>query len=376
MAISVTRKECQKKLPNRHKLLHHCCNKRNHLKIMRLNKLSRLPLLALLVGLTSVNSFGIEATTNPVGVIQVTALGNSDTLVSIPLKQPAVFNGVINQVGASTIKAEGAPGWTIDEWAVGYYAFVRSGSIAGAYGEITGNTADTITIDVGDGSILVDGPSAPDSFSIHPFLTLDTLFPNGSGVHASASPGARTSEIFIPAFDIGINNAAEATYYYHNGGWRQVGSSLSEDFGSTVLAPDSYFILRNSIATSTTVTFTGEVVMGDLTLPICLGDSSKQDNPIGLQRPIEMTLNESGLSSAFGAGDELLIWDNAVAQQNRLASTASVFTWDSVKWIKDGVDADVGNDPVLVPGNGFIVRKAAGGGLAEIDWSNVPNYGN
>ena len=57
----------------------------------------------------------------------------------------------------------------------------------------------------------------------------------------------------------------------------------------------------------------------------------------------------------------MLIWDNAVAQQNRLASTASVFTWDGSKWIKDGVDADVGNDPVLVPGNGFIVRKAAGG---------------
>ncbi len=343
---------------------------------MRLANLSRMPLLALLAGLTSVNSFGIEATTNPVGVIQVTALGNSDTLISIPLKQPAVFNGVIAEVGATTITAEGSPGWGADDWASGFYAFVRSGDIEGAYGEITGNSANAITIDVGDGSLLVDGPAVADSFSIHPYLTLDTLFPSGSGVHASASAGSRDSEVFIPAVDIGINNASEATYYFSNDAWRKVGAPLDQDFGSAVLAPDSYFILRNNIAASTVVTFTGEVVMGGLTLPVVLGDSEKQDNPIGLQRPIEMTLNESGLASAFETGDELLIWDNSVAQQNRLSSTATVYSWDGAKWIKDGVDADVGDDPIFTPGLGFIVRKASGGNLEEIDWGNLPNYGN
>lgn len=350
---------------------------RKSFEIMRLANLSRLPLLALLVGLSSVNLFGIEATTNPVGVIQVTALGNSDTLISIPLKQPAVFNGVIADVGASTITAEGAPGWGADDWASGFYVFLRSGAVEGAYGEITGNTANAITIDVGDdGTLLVDGPAADDSFSIHPYLTLDTLFPSGSGVHASSSAGSRSSEVFIPAVDLGINNASDATYYFSGDAWRKIGSPLDQDFGSTVLAPDSYFILRNNINTSTTVTFTGEVVMGGLTLPIILGDAEKQDNPIGLQRPIEMTLNQSGLSSAFDSGDELLIWDNSVAQQNRLSSQATVYTWDGAKWIKDGVDADVGDDPILTPGLGFIVRKASGGNLEEVDWNNLPNYGN
>ena len=71
---------------------------------MRLAKLSHLPLLSILVGFFSVQAFGIEAVTNPVGVLQVTALGDSDTLISIPLKQPAVFNGVIGGLTADTLK--------------------------------------------------------------------------------------------------------------------------------------------------------------------------------------------------------------------------------------------------------------------------------
>ena len=342
---------------------------------MRLAKLSHLPLLSILVGFFSVQAFGTEAVTNPVGVIQVTALGDSDTLISIPLKQPAVFNGVIGGLTADTLTAEGSPRWAANEWAGSYYGFIRSGNVEGAYASIVSNTADTLTLDAG-GSLLEDGPALADSVSIHPFWTLSSLFPDGAGVHESPSAASRSSEIFIPAIAEGINNAADATYYYLAGVWRKVGAALDADFGDTILYPDSYFILRNGIPSSTTVTFTGEVVMSGLSLPVVLGDTSEQDNPIGLQRPIEMTLNESGLSATFEAGDTLLIWDNADPKQNRLAADAVSYTWDGGKWIKDGVDVDVGDDAVFTPGLGFIVRKAAGGGLDEIDWSNLPNYGN
>ncbi|MDA0348287.1 MAG: TIGR02597 family protein [Verrucomicrobia bacterium] len=344
---------------------------------MRLAKLSHLPLLTILVGFFSVQAFGIEAVTNPVGVIQITALGNSDTLISMPLKQPAVFNGVIGGLTTDTLTVQGSPGWDPDEWAGAYYGFVRSGDVEGAYASIVSNTADTLKLDVGlDGTLLVDGPAVNDSVSIHRFWTLDSLFPDGAGVHASPSAGSRSSEIFIPAVAEGINNAADATYYYLGVKWRKVGALLDAEFGDTILYPDSYFILRNDVAGNTTVTFTGEVVMGGLSLPVVIGDTLQQDNPIGLQRPIEMTLIESGLSDSFEAGDELLIWDNSAAKQNRLAGDATVYTWDGAKWIKDGVNVDVGNDAVFTPGLGFIVRKKAGGGLAEIDWSNLPNYGN
>ena len=126
------------------------------------------------------------------------------------------------------------------------------------------------------------------------------------------------------------------------------------------------------------MTFTGEVVMGDLGLPLVFQDSSQQDNLIGLQRPIEMSLDESGLatSGAFEAGDELLVWDNAEAKQNRLTADATVYTWDGAKWVKDGGSDDVGAELVFTPGTGFIIRKATGTEVNDVDWVNNPNYGN
>lgn len=341
---------------------------------MRLVKLSRLPLLFSFIGSLSVQSFGIEATTNPVGVIQISALGESDTLVSIPLKQPAVFNGVVDGTSGVELTAAGSPGWTADEWADSFYAFVRTGASAGMYATIDGNTASSISLDVDDLAAVVQG----DSFSIHPYWTLSLLFPQGAGVHESSSHVERNTEIFIPGFGEGINLGADATYYLLDGDWYKVGAPLTETFNDAILLPDSYFVLRNNIATNTTVTFTGEVVMGDLGLPLIYQDQSEQDNIVGLQRPIEMSLDESGLASsgAFNAGDQLLVWDNAVAAQNRLLSTATVYTWDGAKWIKDGVDADAGADLVFTPGRGFIIRKAVGANVNQDNWVNAPNYGN
>ena len=262
---------------------------------MRLAKLSRLALLIAVLGSFSVNAFAIEATTNPVGVIQKTALGDSDTIVSIPLKRPAVFNGVIASINGAVLTAEGSPGWTPDEWAGSYYAFARSGNAEGGYGTLVGNTANSIEFeDSLDDSGLVPG----DSFSIHPYWTLDALFPDGSGVHESANHVERDTEIFVPdAAGLGINLGAEAVYYYEDGAFRQVGGDLDADAGSTVLTPDTYFVVRNNISTATTVTFTGEVVMTKLSLPLIATDTGEQDNIVGLQRPIEMTLDESGLGA-------------------------------------------------------------------------------
>ena len=340
---------------------------------MRFTKLSRLPLLFTIIGSSAVQIFGIEAVTNPVGIIQVNALGDSDTLVSIPLKQPGVFNGVVNSTAGNVLTAEGNPGWSADEWVDTHYAFLRSGAAVGFYAAITGNSADSLTLDVEDLADLAGG----DSFSIHSFWTLDLLFPQGMGVNASASHADRASEIFIPGFGMGINLAAEATYYYYDGAWRKIGGDLTGDYGGTSLAPDSYFVLRNN-GGSTTVTFTGEVVMGDLGLPVMFTDVSQQDNIIGLQRPIEMTIDESGLvsSGAFEVGDELLVWNHDVAEQNRLASNATIYTYDGAKWVKDGGTEDAGGDMVFTPGRGFIIRKATGTEVSDVDWLNSPNYPN
>ena len=344
---------------------------------MRLANLFRTLLPTILFGFVATQTYGVEAVTNPVGVIQKTALGDSDTALSIPLKLPAEFNGVVSGAPAgSTVTAAGSPGWTADEWAGGgYYAFLRSGAAAGNYATITANDADSLTLDVEDLIDVVDG----NSFSIHPYWTLGLLFPGGDGVNPSTSHVERDSEIFMPdSSSIGINLAAESTFYYYDGAFRRVGAALDSVHDDTILYPDSYFILRNNTSSSTTVTFTGEVVMGDLGLPILFQDDGQQDNIVGLQRPIEMSLDESGLASsgAFEAGDELLVWDDTVAAKNRLASTATVYTWSGAIWQINNAGDDVGSDLVFTPGKGFIIRKADGSEISDVDWLNSPNYGN
>ena len=320
---------------------------------------------------------GIEATTNPVGVIQISAPGNSDTLVSLPLIQPAAFNGVVGSFSGNQITFSGSPGWTANAWAGNkYYAFGRSGMREGYYATITGNTNDTLTLDVFPDSDTLAGLAAGDRFSIHPYWTLGTLFPGGSGVNAATSHLMRNTEIlFQDPNEIGIKHAGDRIYYYFGGKWKMIGGDLNEDYHDAAIAPDGFFIVRHNTNTATTITFTGEVIMGKVALPILSVDVSEQDNSIGLQRPIEMTLDESGLGPNFAPGDALYVWDQTVPQRNRLFSNADKYTYNG-NWRKNDGTADVGSDQVFLPGFGFVIRKAMSAEVSQRMWVNEPNYGN
>ena len=317
---------------------------------------------------------GIEATTNPVGVIQISAPGNSDTLVSLPLIQPAVFNGVVGSYSGTAVTVSGSPGWTEDAWANSHYAFWRSGELEGHYATIRENMADTLFLDTEAEALAV--VAAGDRVSIHPYWTLGTLFPGGEGVNAATSHVMRDTEImFQDPNAIGINQAADSIYYYLDGEWKMVGGDLNSDYRNAIIVPDGFFIVRHNTGNGTTITFTGEVIMGKIALPILYQDVSEQDNIIGLQRPIEMTLDESGLGPNLGPGDALYVWDQSVPQRNRLFTNADKYTYDG-NWRKNDGSQDVGSDQVFLPGFGFVIRKAMNTGIDEVIWVNEPNYGN
>ena len=342
---------------------------------MKLLKSSIFPSIIFFFGSITGKVFGIEVTTNPVGVIQITALGNSDTLVSLPLLHPATFNGIVESLsGATEVTVSGSPGWTEDVWAGGYYTFGRSGLFEGQYATILSNTADSITVE-GDESTLED-VVVGDKFSIHPYWTLGTLFPSGDGVNSATSHVSRDTEVMFPDVGaIGINLAAYSTYYYLGGEWKKVGGDLSWDYRDDILLPDSYFIVRHNTSNSTTITFTGEVIVGNIALPIVSQDISEQDNIIGLQRPIEMTLDQSDLGPNLGANDALYVWDQNVRQKNRLIANADKYTYVGTTWYKNDSPVDGGSEEVFLPGFGFVIRKDVNDEVTEEIWTNPPNYG-
>jgi uncharacterized protein (TIGR02597 family) len=323
------------------------------------------------------------------GLCRLALLGNSDTFVSLPFFRPVEELGAVVSVNGNNVQLRGAPNWQANQWAYlsgsqsnTYFMLIRSGGARGDLYTITGNTVDTLTLDL-QGDSLTD-LQAGDAVAIVPYWTIGTLFHGGTGANPSPTPGNRPTEILFPNISgTGINLSAAATYYFWNGAWHQVGQggTIKND---DVILPDMYIIVRHNVSTGTTLTAEGAALAGDLRVNLRRNAASKQDNLLGLPRPTLMTLNDSGLvnlsdpaSGAFRASpfpgnrtDELLVFDNTAVGKNKSA-VATYYFWSGA-WRRVGIGGvDRGNDNVFQPGAAIIIRSGAGSGVI---WTNVPTY--
>lgn len=321
--------------------------------------------------------------TAPVGVYRISLLGDSDTFVSLPFVRPEAASGVVAGFSGSIVNMQGSPAWGANQFVYQaslqtntHYLLVVSGAREGSYFPITGNGANSVTLDLNGDTLtgLING----DRISVVPYWTLATVFPGGDGIYSSTSQFLRKTEVLVPdPTSTGINLSAGKTYYFLGGNWRLYGpNTVSND---DVLLPDSYFIVRHNAGPSTLLTVRGSVVLCKWRIPLDALASNKQDNRVALPRPVSTTLNGSGLVSSgafrsspnrFNRLDELLTFDNSVVGKNKSAS--ATYFYYSGHWERYGTPGiDVGDEEVLKPGTGVIVRK--GGGTA-VTWMNLPSY--
>lgn len=323
-----------------------------------------------------------SAVSDPAGVMPLNLLGLSDSFVAIPFTRPNASSSAVASVASNIITVTSA------SWAAGqfvyssgvqsnsYYARFDSGALEGrAYNVIT-NDSNTLTVDLGSDAL--DSASTGDIVSIIPHWTLNSAFPNGAGILASPSQGNRFTEILLPDnASSGINLSATKIYYFNGGLWKQVGQG-GVNRGDDVLPLNSYFIVRQNVTTNSTMTALGAVAVAKLSLPLRGLTETAQDNSVGLIRASAVTLNDSGLvsSGAFAESpfpgtrsDELLTFDNNVAQKNK-SSSAIYYYWNN-GWrrVGDGT-TDFGDTQVLTPGSGFIIRKASN--ETSVIWTNAP----
>ncbi|MGZ4971186.1 MAG: TIGR02597 family protein, partial [Limisphaerales bacterium] len=125
----------------------------------------------------------------------------------------------------------------------------------------------------------------------------------------------------------------------------------------------------------------GNAIAANVTIALNIppNASSKQDNYIGLMRPVTLTLDGSQLisSGAFAPSplpgnrtDELLFFDNTITAKNK--SSSSVYYYWNSAWRRVGAgSAVVGSDPVFAPGTGIILRK---GTNSQATWINTPDF--
>ncbi|MDQ6623917.1 MAG: TIGR02597 family protein [Verrucomicrobiota bacterium] len=358
-----------------------------------------------LLAATSLLSLGsvsaVTFATDPVGFTNLTLPANSDSYISVPFTRPADFVGAIQSVTTNTITVTGSPNWGTNKYvyAAGtqpnhYYALIGSGGSSnpkeGHNFLITGSTTNTVTVDTSVEPLT--GITANTQVTIIPYWTLATVFPATDST-VSFTPTTSTSsyktEISVPNEAAnGINLPYLATYFFSNNvdgtssnvGWRQVGDNTT-DHGDDLLLPDSYFVVRNQNGAPTLpLTTLGAVLTKKFTTPLRTQTGSQQDNPVAIIRPLDVTLNMTGLNPNDGsfvpttsgvAGDQLLLFSNA---QIGFSKTPVVYYRDANNnnnWrlVGDNNLLDHGDDAVPV-GTGFIVRKAQTGTGANAFWTN------
>lgn len=336
-----------------------------------------------------------SAATPPAGFVTLSAPGNSDTVLSAPLARPAVHVDQVAAVEGGTILMAGLPGWSANRFVRSgsqpdtFYLVFNTGAQAGRHFTIGANGADTVTLDLAGDTLA--GVQVGDAIRIVPGWTFGTLFPGGAGVVGTASHGVRPTEILM--FDraaVGTNLSPAATYYYYTGtspGWRRVGGGLSTVCDNHVIPPDAYFIFRQNTAATQAPVVLGCAPDAPISTRIStLASNTAQDNFLAYGVPVPLTLAQLNLvqsgafegSASHGARrDELYVFDNAVAAQNKSPiATYYYFTGTNPGWrrVGGGLSTVRDNDVVLQPGQGFIVRKAASPTPTSRSVTFIPAY--
>ena len=348
--------------------------------------------------------------TDPVGFSTVQCLANSDTFVSLPMTRPPAFTGSIQSASGSTITVSGSP-WTDGQFVYAapaqrnrYYALIGPAGTTnpkeGRMFQITSNSTNTLTVDTSADN-LTDVP-ANAQLVVIPHWTLATVFPpSDSTVSFTPTTSTRTfkTQLLIPNYDgVGTNLSASAIYFFSNNvnnstnnvGWRVVGDNAT-DKGDDVLIPDGYFIVRNlNNAPTLPLAVAGAVLMKKLSVAQATAANQAQDNALGMQRPVDLRLDQTGLNPADGSfvattstrsfGDQLLVFNNAVAALNKSPSAIYFYSnnvnnsTNNVGWRLVGDNTTDRSATVIPAGSGFIVRKAASGTGNPVFWTNSPTY--
>lgn len=344
-------------------------------------------------------SAALAVETTPVGYTTIECKANSDTIVGVPLRQSAAFAGSLSASpdtttipGSAILSLAGSPTLTVNQYANTHYAKFKSGTASGKWFTVTANTATSLTVNLNGDTLTA---SSADQLEVIKFWTLAELFnpadstadplTTKNAIVLTTSTLSRRTEVLLPNLTaVGTNIAPSVNYFIFNGAWRKVGQPISSSFNSDQLWPDTYFIIRHpsTFTSSTYFTNTGEVETGSMEIGLTTQNSVKQDNFIGIPRPVDVRLADLNLggTSAFRTTistlsrlDELLVFNNATQARNK-APSSNYFYFQNA-WRKVGAPiTDNFNNDVIPAGTGFIIRKHQVTGGPTQAWNQTSSY--
>ena len=321
-------------------------------------KKSSLPFLlfSVLFCLQGVTLHSQSVSTVPVGYVKLTIEGgNKYNFISIPLVNEAKFRGQINAVTSTSLTVNNGS-WTADEFASGYYVEVtskgsdNSGNAEGLFVDITGNTANSLTLADDISSFTFKGDETIAIFKHH---TIGSIFGvnNSSGLQGGTSAGS-SDEILI------WNPLTQrfSSYFYNSviNVWNLATAPFGTDKSSEVFYPDQGFVIFRKAADALEVTVIGSVKIGSTQAQIYSGYNF-YDN----KKPIDTTLRETGWENhisggtSAGSSDEIAIWDS---ETQRLVGY--FYNTITSKWEKatNPFGADAGDTPIAIK-DAILIRR-------------------
>jgi|GEM_PF-2917025 len=333
------------------------------------------------------SSQSLSVATNPVGITRIEVPTNSDTFFAIGFHRSVLFRTTVASVQGNVVTLNGSPGWSNDElkYAPGIqpndYVLLfghvdRPLSEEGKYFLIESNTSSTVTLDLtmrGTGEIdplanLQTGAAEGDPVLIIPCWTIDSLF-----------AGIRDEGIKVTIFDdsqAGANQAVPYTFCYDSSEhiWKSE-NGMDGDFGNSPIFPGQSVCIRNETGEDKTMIAYGSVPMESFrTVVYTAANDQPQDIYIGIRSPMPILLEDAvGLGEN---GDELLIFDNTQAIVDKSASRILEYIDNgrvSVPGWYDGVRY-VGDSEELLPGVGYVLRKAPSSNPTSSYWQATPSY--
>ena len=328
-------------------------------------------------------------TTDPIGVTTTSCLARSDTYVSIPFTRPSEFIGTVRSIAGNIITINGSPGWSDNQFVYApssqpkhYHVLIGNGGTTnpkeGHIFQITGNGPNTLLVDA-TSDTLAD-IVANTQVTVIPYWTLATIFPaSDAGVSftPTSSPPTYQTLLRFPNYSApGINQPYATEYYFNNGAWRLVSDGFNNppDHGDDPLLPDGFFIVRNANnAPTLPLRALGSVLMGKMAVPLLARQTGKQDNPVAMIRPVNVSLDATGLApidNTFVQNDQLLLFDNARRQLNKHPS--KIYTYNDGWRLSTDPTGDHGKD-VVPAGSAMVVRKVSDPN-GSIFWTNSPTY--
>lgn len=323
-----------------------------------------------------------------VGYIKTTVKSQSDLNISVPFVKEIFLSSKISQVENGEILLS----HTVGNIEAGkYFIHLTTGALAGQWFTIIDSTANTIEVYE---DIETMGALAEDEFSILPFWTLDTLFPDGGNIPKSPDPFFPKAQLLTYNVNAdGINISPSNAYIYYSGeqgplGWYDINNLSEFDKGATILHPGSYITIRNTENYDINITLAGVVQTNAFANLVKSSSSSRQDNLIPYPYPSAITLSESDLieneiirasPNVFQPIDQLLIHNLSNTGYNNAPSTTMIYH-DGSNGAEGWYDInDLGGGPinnyVIEPLSTLIIRRQTGDDELLV-WKPTPPYTN